>query len=951
MDKFSFLGNSEIEYIDKLYQSYKNDPKSVEESWRQFFQGFDFATTKYPGKEQVVTENIPATNSMSKEFNVMNLVQAYRQRGHLFTKTNPVRTRRKYFPTLDIENFDLSESDLETVFHAGTEIGLGASKLKDIVSHLQETYCKSIGAEYVFVRHPQMMRWLQSKMEGTKNTPNFNDEQRKHIYYHLKLAVGFENYIHKKFVGQKRFSLEGTETLIPALDAMIERGAELGVQEFIFGMAHRGRLNVLANILEKPYANIFKEFMGEEFDEDIALGDVKYHLGYGNTVKTDNGSKVKLHLAPNPSHLETVGAVVEGISRSKIDNDYAGDQDKLVPVIIHGDAAIAAQGIVYETVQMSQLTGYKTGGTIHLVINNQIGFTTNYLDARSSTYCTDVAKVTRSPVFHVNGDDVEALIFTIKLAMEYRQEFNSDVFIDILSYRKFGHNEGDEPRFTQPILYKKIAKHKNPRDIYADFLMEKGIYSKEEIKISNDDYNKLLDKDFELSKTFKKVFIQPFLEDYYKDIRHSTKEDFESSPKTGVDKKTLLELAGNITNLPKDLTFFKKIGKLMSDRKKMIENDKLDWAMGELLAYSSLLEEGNSVRVSGQDSERGTFSHRHAALIIENSDEKYFPLKNISDKQAPFHIYNSSLSEYGVLGFEYGYALAHPTGLTIWEAQFGDFHNVAQAVIDQYISAAEDKWGIKNGLVMYLPHGYEGQGAEHSSARMERFLTLCANNNMQIINPTTPANLFHMLRRQVKRDIRVPLICFTPKSLLRHAKCVSKMDELAKGQFQEVIDDNNIIAEEVRRVVFCSGKIYYDLLARKEELFAQDIALVRVEQLYPFPEKQIDQVLNRYPNALLHLWVQEEPENMGAWQFVNYQFKNKDVKLVPVARQSSGSPATGLNKIHLAGQNEIINKVFRKCNCDRKLKYCGLQCVEGSSHADILLQHEYFAEKKSKLIM
>ncbi len=951
MDKFSFLGNSEIEYIDKLYQSYQNDPESVEESWRQFFQGFDFATAKFPVKEQNLTENIPASNSMSKEFNVMNLIQAYRQRGHLFTKTNPVRTRRKYFPTLDIENFDLSESDLETVFHAGTEIGLGASKLKDIISHLHDTYCKSIGAEYVFVRHPQMMKWLQNKMEGTKNKPNFNDEQRKHIYYHLKLAVGFENYIHKKFVGQKRFSLEGTETLIPALDAMIERGAELGVQEFIFGMAHRGRLNILANILEKPYANIFKEFMGEEFEEDIALGDVKYHLGYGNTVKTDDGSKVKLHLAPNPSHLETVGAVVEGISRSKIDNDYNGDQDKLVPVIIHGDAAIAGQGIVYETVQMSQLTGYKTGGTIHLVINNQVGFTTNYLDARSSTYCTDVAKVTRSPVFHVNGDDVEALIFTIKLAMEYRQEFNSDVFIDILSYRKFGHNEGDEPRFTQPILYKEIAKHKNPRDIYADFLMGKGIYSKEEISTINADYNKLLDKDFELSKTFKKVTIQPFLGDYYEDIRYSKKEDFVSSPNTGVARKILLDLAENITSLPENLTFFTKVGKLMSDRKNMVKNDELDWAMGELLAYSSLLSEGISVRVSGQDSERGTFSHRHAALVIDNSDEKYFPLKNISDKQAPFHIYNSSLSEYGVLGFEYGYALAHPSGLTIWEAQFGDFHNVAQAVIDQYISAAEDKWGIKNGLVMYLPHGYEGQGAEHSSARMERFLTLCANNNMQIANPTTPANLFHMLRRQVKRDIRLPLICFTPKSLLRHAKCVSKIDDMAKGQFQELIDDNNIIAEEVRRVVFCTGKIYYDLLARKEELFAQDIALIRVEQLYPFPEKQIDGILERYPNALLHLWVQEEPENMGAWQFINYNFKNKKVKLVPVARQASGSPATGLTKIHLAGQNEIINKVFRKCNCDRKLKYCGLQCVEGSSRADILVQHEYFEEKKSKLIM
>ncbi|MDE5418956.1 2-oxoglutarate dehydrogenase E1 component [Labilibaculum sp. DW002] len=949
MDKFSFLGNSEIEFIDELYQSYKNDPESVEESWRQFFQGFDFASTKFPVKQESTIDKIPASNSMNKEFNVMNLIQAYRQRGHLFTKTNPVRTRRKYFPTLDIENFNLSDADLETVFHAGTELGIGASKLKDIVAHLQETYCKSIGAEYVFVRHPQMLRWLQNKMESSKNTPNFTDEQRKHIYYHLKLAVGFENYIHKKFVGQKRFSLEGTETLIPALDALIEKGAQLGVEEFVFGMAHRGRLNVLANILEKPYENIFKEFVGEEFEDDIALGDVKYHLGYGSTVKTDDGNEVKLHLTPNPSHLETVGAVVEGISRSKIDNDYKGDENKLVPIVIHGDAAIAGQGIVYETVQMAELQAYRTGGTIHLVINNQIGFTTNYLDARSSTYCTDVAKVTRCPVFHINGDDVEALIYTIGLAMEYRQEFKTDVFIDILSYRKYGHNEGDEPRFTQPLLYSQIAKHKNPRDLYGDYLIEKGIYSKEDTKQLNADYNKLLDNDFELSKSFDKVIIQPFLGDYYNNIRYSNDQDFEQSPTTGVAKKKLLELAENITNLPENLSFFKKIGKLMADRKKMVSEDRLDWAMGELLAYASLLDEGYGVRISGQDSERGTFSHRHAALTISDSAKKYFPLKHVSENQAPCHIYNSHLSEYAVLGFEYGYALAHPSGLTIWEAQFGDFHNVAQAVIDQYISSGEDKWGVKNGLVLFLPHGYEGQGAEHSSARMERFLTLCANNNMQVINPTTPANHYHALRRQVKRDIRIPLICFTPKSLLRHASCVSTMDELANGRFQEVIDDNDVIAEEVSRVVFCSGKVYYDLLAQKEELFAQDVALVRLEQLYPFPNKQINQVLERYPNSILHLWVQEEPENMGPWQFVNYNIENVD--LAPIARMASGSTATGLAKIHNIGQNEIIRKVFRRCDCDRELKYCGLQCVEGGSHEEILRQHEYFEQKKSKLLM
>jgi 2-oxoglutarate dehydrogenase E1 component len=951
MDKFSFLGNSEIESIEELYQAYQKDPESVEESWRSFFKGFDFASANFPIKQSSNNSIASSGEAVNKEFDVINLIQAYRQRGHLFTKTNPVRTRRKYFPTLDIENFGLSEDDLDTVFHAGNKIGIGPAKLKDIIAHLQETYCKSIGAEYLFVRHPQMLNWLQEKMESNKNTPQFTDEQRKHIYYHLKMAVGFENYIHKKFVGQKRFSLEGTETLIPALDALIERGAELGVEEFIFGMAHRGRLNVLANILEKPYANIFKEFVGEEYEEDIALGDVKYHLGYGNTVKTDDGSEVKLHLAPNPSHLETVGAVVQGISRSKIDKEYEGNENKLVPVVIHGDAAVAGQGIVYEILQMSQLKGYKTGGSIHLVINNQVGFTTNYLDARSSTYCTDVAKVTRCPVFHVNGDDVEALIFTIKMAMEYRQEFHTDVFIDILSYRKYGHNEGDEPRFTQPLLYKAIAKHKNPRDIYADFLIEKGIYNKEEVKKINSDYNQLLDDNFEQSKNIEKVAIQPFLEKDYLNIRFSNEEDFAQSPETGVKKADLLELAEKITSLPEDLHFFKKIGKLMNDRKKMIENDHFDWAMAELLAYSSILNEGKNVRISGQDSERGTFSHRHAALVIEDTDKKYFPLKNIGEQQGQFHVYNSSLSEYGVLGYEYGYALAQPECLTIWEAQFGDFHNVAQAVIDQYISAAEDKWGIKNGLVMFLPHGYEGQGAEHSSARMERFLTLCANNNMQITNPSTPANLFHMLRRQVNRDIRIPLVCFTPKSLLRHPECTSSIEDLSHGKFQEVIDDQNVIAKEVRRVVFCSGKIYYDLLAEKQKLNAQDIALVRLEQLYPFPHQQVDAVLERYPNALLHLWVQEEPENMGAWQFVNYKLKEKEINLVPVARIASGSPATGLSKIHFIGQNEIISKVFRTCDCDRKLKYCGLQCVEGSSHEEILKQHQVFQNQKSKLLL
>lgn len=905
MNDFSFLANSEIESIDNLYADYKLNPSSVDLSWQQFFKGFEFANLSFNDN------NLSATSSdeISKEFEVKNLIQSYRQRGHFFTKTNPVRERRKYFPTLDIENFNLTEKDLDTEFFAGRELGLGRASLRTIISHLKDTYCRSIGVEYLFVRHPRMVKWLQEKMEANKNSTFFSVEDKKHNYDHLNEAIGFEQYIHKRFVGQKRFSLEGAETVIPALDALIEYGAEMGVKEFVFGMAHRGRLNVLANVLKKPNSYIFKEFVGGEYEEGISLGDVKYHLGYGNVVKTDKGHDVTLNLAPNPSHLETVGPIVQGISRAKIDNKYKGDENLLVPVIIHGDAAIAGQGVVYETIQMSTLRGYRTGGTIHLVINNQIGFTTNYLDARSSTYCTDVAKVTRSPIFHVNGDDVEAFIHTMQLALEYRQEFHTDVFIDVLSYRKYGHNEGDEPRFTQPNLYKAIAKHKNPREIYAAQLIEEGVYTKEEIKEINKKYNDNLDADYDRSLKIEKLAIYPFLNKTYKNYRFSTPEDFLKSVETSVSKERLISLADKITNLPEDLNFFKKIHKLNLDRKKMISTNRLDWAMGEFLAYASLLEEGFPVRVSGQDSERGTFSHRHASLITEDTHEKYYPLKNISDTQAKFHIYNSPLNEYAVLAYEYGFALAQPKGLTIWEAQFGDFHNVAQPVIDQYISAAEDKWGIKNGLVMFLPHGYEGQGAEHSSARMERFLDLCANNNMQIVNPTSPASLFHLLRRQVRRDIRLPLICFTPKSLLRNQMCTSSLDDMTSPRFIEVIDDNNVDVENVRKVIFCTGKIYYELLVEKNKRDARDIALVRLEQIYPFPQNQIDIILTKYSNADTVNWVQEEPENMGAWKFVNYHIEN--VKLEPILRKASGSPASGLFKMHVKMQESILNSAFK----------------------------------------
>ncbi len=931
MEKHSYLGNADISSIDNLYRQYLNNPESLDNEWKKFFEGFEFGRTSN-------IEDIKP-DLVDKEFKVLNLIDEYRKRGHFFTKTNPVRTRRKYFPTLDIENYGLNQSDLDVTFQAGKEIGIGAATLRQIIEHLQTTYCRSIGAEFMFIRMPEKVEWLKKRMESTRNLPNYSVEEKKRIYNYLKEAVGFEKFIHKKFVGQKRFSLEGNDTLIPALHAVIDRGAELGIDEFVLGMSHRGRLNVLTNIMRKPYENIFKEFIGNKFEEHIVLGDVKYHLGYGNEIVTNSQRTVKLNMAPNPSHLETVAPIIQGIAKARIVNRYKGDESRLCPIVMHGDAAIATQGVVYETIQMSELPNYSTGGTIHLVTNNQVGFTTNYTEARSSTYCTDVAKITRSPIFHVNGDDVEAVVFAVTMAMEYRQIFHSDVFIDILGYRKYGHNEGDEPRFTQPLLYKIIEQHPNPRDIYSQQLIEQGIYNKAEIHKIESEFENFMEGQLESSKLIESVQIPQFLKEDWNGMRYSIDKDFAQSPETGVNKEMLIKIAEKLNFLPTDKKFFSKTIKLVDDRKKLISEETVDWALGEQLAYGSLSIEGHPVRISGQDSVRGTFSHRHAAHTIEDTDQQYFPMKNLSPEQAHVQVCNSPLSEYGVLGFEYGYGLSCPKGLTIWEAQFGDFSNVAQVIIDQYICSAEEKWGLMNGLTLLLPHGYEGQGPEHSSARIERFLTLSASNNMQVVNCTTPANFFHVLRRQIKRDFRIPLVVFTPKSLLRHPKCISSLNDLSNGIFQEVIDDNNTDIDNVRRLVFCSGKIYYDLLEKKEEYEAKDIAIVRLEQLHPFPHAQVDAILKKYKNALLHLWVQEEPENMGPWMYVNYQMHDK--QMVVVARKPSGSPAVGLNELHKLEQQEIISKVFRHCNCEQKNIYCGLQCVQGKSRAEVLKQHNY----------
>lgn len=907
MDRFSYLGNADVGQIDALYRDFLKDPASVTESWRKFFDGFEFARTNYEKGGASHKQGFSA--NFQKELNVINLINGYRSRGHLFTKTNPVRERRQYSPTLDIENFGLQKEDLETVFQSGALIGLGPAKLSDIIAHLQQTYCASIGAEYKYIRTPEIVEWLESKMESRKNMPEFSIEKKRRILAKLNEAVAFENFLHTKFVGQKRFSLEGCETLIPALDAVIDCGADLGIKEFVIGMSHRGRLNVLANILNKTYQEIFTEFEGLEYDEHSFAGDVKYHLGFSTDVETSNGNKVHLSVAPNPSHLEAVDPVVQGIVRSKIDNTPGADENMIAPILIHGDAAIAAQGVVYEVIQMSLLRGYRTGGTIHLVVNNQIGFTTNYIDARSSTYCTDVAKVTLSPVFHVNGDDVEALVYTIQLAMEFRQRFHRDVFIDILGFRKYGHNEGDEPRFTQPLLYKAIASHPNAREIYNDKLLSQGEVEANLAREMEKKFREMLQTSLDAARQVKKKKVTPYFEGNWKGLRIANKEDLLNNPDTGVKADVLKKLADKITSLPSDKKFFNKTVRLFEDRKSMVNEGRADWAMAELLAYASLLNEGYPVRFSGQDVERGTFSHRHAVVRMEDSEEQHTPLNNINDNQAQFRIFNSLLSEYAVLGFEYGYALSAPNNLVIWEAQFGDFNNGAQIIIDQYISSAEDKWNRMNGIVMLLPHGYEGQGAEHSSARMERFLALCAEDNMQVVNCTTPANFFHALRRQLLRPFRKPLIVFTPKSLLRHPRCVSKFEELSTGKFAELIDDATADAAKVTKVIFCTGKIYYELLERKEKDQLNDTAIVRIEQLYPLPLPMINQITEKYKKAKKWLWVQEEPENMGAWSYI-LRVLNPVVPITGIFRPESASPATGSYKAHDREQRSIIDTAF-----------------------------------------
>ena len=922
MDKYSYVSNADVSFIDDLYQTYKKDPSSVDLSWQKFFEGFEFSKnygetngktngangnghTTAPVTAALVSENV------DKEIKVRYLIHAYRTRGHLKSKTNPVRERKDRKALIDLVNFGLSDADLDTVFEAGNEIGIGAASLRKIVDTLKAIYEGPVGFEYMYIREPEIQEWLKNKIEKEFLNVKLTIDDKKRILFKLNEAVVFENFLHTKYIGQKRFSLEGGETTIPALDAIINRGSELGVEEVVIGMAHRGRLNVLANVMGKTYEQIFTEFEGAAIpDLTMGDGDVKYHMGYSSELTAMTGKNVHLRLSPNPSHLEAVDPVVEGYVRAKGDRLYRYDYTKIMPILIHGDAAVAGQGIVYEIAQMSKLLGFNTGGTLHFVINNQVGFTTDFDDARSSIYCTDVAKVIDAPVLHVNGDDPEAVVFCVKLAVEFRQKFQRDIFVDMVCYRRHGHNESDEPKFTQPFLYNIISRHPNPREVYNKKLIDRGDLDAEIAKNMDKEFRDLLQDRLNQVKQKPIPYTFQKMEQEWLELRRSEPKDFEQSPTTAITQEQVDKVGQALITIPEGFKPIKQIEKLLAERKEQFfEKKELNWASAELLAYGSILMEKKIVRISGQDVQRGTFSHRHAVLKDAETNEPYYTLNNIAERerQKSFRIYNSLLSEYGVLGFEFGYAMANPNALVIWEAQFGDFANGAQVMIDQFIASTETKWHMMNGLVMLLPHGYEGQGPEHSSARLERFLELCADFNIVVANVTTPSNFFHLLRRQVAWQFRKPLIVMSPKSLLRNPRVISPIEEFKKGNFREIIDDANV-GKKVNRLLLCTGKVYYDLLEEKEKSDRKDVAVVRLEQLYPLAEGQLNAIFEKYKGAKIY-WVQEEPVNMGAWgHILKRLYKKVDIEVI--ARDEAASPAVGYLKAHNESQKEIVKQAF-----------------------------------------
>lgn len=911
MTDHSAIFNAHPQYIETLYQNWQKNPESVTSDWDAFFKGFDFALNNADG----VSAGVPSSGAeLAKEFAVASLINGYRDRGHALSTTNPLKPRKNRYPRLELSDYALSEADLDTRFAAGFEVGMPNASLRDILDRLKKLYCGNIGFEFTHVFNQEKHDWLRDKIESRSLASDygFSLGKKRRILEKINGAVGFEQFLATKFVGQKRFGLEGGESAIAALDAMINRAAEMEtpIEEVVIGMAHRGRLNVLCNIVGKTYEQIFSAFEDKSIpDQSFGSGDVKYHQGYSSQVEALNGRKAYVKLLPNPSHLEAVNPVVEGFCRAKLDIMYTDNFDRVIPILIHGDAAVAGQGIVYEVIQMMNLEGYNTGGTVHLVINNQIGFTTGWEDARSSHYCSSIAEVVEAPVFHVNGDDPEAVVYAAELAIEYRQKFNTDVFLDVVCYRRNGHNESDEPRFTQPEMWKIIEKHEDPRTLYTRTLIARG------------DVDEQLAKDMEarfrtdLQARLDNVRQKPLPYTYQEPEMHwkalsktVDDKDFQESPETGISRQVIDKVLNHLLSFPEGFSPISQISKLNDAKKQLVASGKIDWQLGELLAYSSLLLEGRDIRMSGQDVKRGTFSHRHACVIDANNYRELNRLDDLSPDQGKFRIFNSLLSEYAVLGFEYGYSLSTPDALVIWEAQFGDFANGASTIIDQFIFAGESKWQRMSGLVMLLPHGYEGQGPEHSSARLERFLQGCAENNVTVANVTSASNFFHLLRRQIVRPFRKPLVLMSPKSTLRAPFNLGEISEIETGtRFRELIDDTTASAKKIKRVLVCSGKVYYDLLKKQQEDGREDVAIVRLEQIYPFPKTQFEALLKKYKGAEL-MWVQEEPANMGAWGFIALNYGQYNWKCS--ARRAAASPATGFPKAHEKEQADLVAAAF-----------------------------------------
>ena len=888
------------DFIDAQYQLWKTDPNAVSRDWRFFFEGFEMGGAG----EQRGLDGCDEDHAI-RQFQVGTLIHRYRDVGHLMACLDPLVECPTDHPLLNLSAFNFTIENLDEKFYTQDFLKNEPTPLRDIIKILKETYCRSIGVEFMHLQDPVERRWLQDRMEPGRNRPHLDRKTKGRILEKLYQTILFEKFLHKKYVGQTRFSIEGAEVIIPMLDHLVQLFAEQGCREIILGMAHRGRLSVQTHILNKSFEDIFSEFESC-FDPDsiFGAGDVKYHNGYLSDIKTENDRLLRIFLVNNPSHLESVNPVVEGFARARQDL-LGGDKKKLVlPLLIHGDAAFAGQGIVAETLNMSQLSGYETGGTIHLVINNQIGYTTLPEDARSTRYATDVAKMLMVPIFHVHGEDPEAVIHVTRLSAEYRKTFNKDVVIDVICYRRYGHNEGDEPYFTQPQMYERIRERPPLHNIYAQKLEEEGLIEKQDLTHLEEDINQQLEKALQIVRESACIFPQArFYENWDNFHGNYSPEPIE----TGISRNKLISLARRLNAVPDDFSLNPKLDRLLKKRLGAVEKGAgIDWANAETLAFASLLTEGMPIRLSGQDSGRGTFSQRHSVLADMKTGESYTPLNFLDKKQSSFSVYDSMLSEAGILGFEYGYSFAQPLGLVIWEAQFGDFVNNAQAVIDLYLASGESKWQRLSGLVLLLPHGLEGLGPEHSSARLERFLQLCADDNLQVCNITTPAQYFHCLRRQVMNDFRKPLIIMAPKSLLRHPLAVSDISDMTSGFFHEVLDDPARL-KAPDHVLFCSGKIYYELLQRRSELKKLDTAVFRLEQFYPFPENQLKATVKKYLKAKEYFWVQEEPENMGAWFFMRPRLEGLIGKPVEyIGRRELASPATGFPHIFKQEQTAII---------------------------------------------